>query len=498
MSAPEKASAPAATTTTGEQPSTLDLLVKYTKPQSPTEESNNKKYIEQFIRQAVKPGQVISKDVENTVKLWIAEIDKKVSAQLNEVMHHADFQRLESAWRGLHYLVHQSETGEGLKIRVMNVTKRELFKDVENATEFDQSQLFKKVYEAEYGQLGGEPYGLLVGDYEFTRHPEDVQLLKKISNVAAAAHAPFVAAASSKLMNLDSWTDLSRPRDLAMIFQSVEYASWKSFRESEDSRYVALTMPRVLSRLPYGKAFKTIDEFDYEEDVDGKEHDKYLWMNAAWAYAARVTDAFAKDGWFARTRGVQGGGKVEGLPVHTFPTDDGDVAMKTPTEIAISDRREFELSNLGFLPLLHAKNRDFAAFLGSQACQKPKKYEGKDADAANSNAELSAKFNFIMCVSRFAHYLKVMARDKIGKFMEVKDCERWLNDWINNYVLADPSIAGEETRAKSPLADARVDVRPVKGKPGWYEAVAYLRPHFQFEALQASMRLVAEVPKPKS
>jgi type VI secretion system protein ImpC len=290
---------------------------------------------------------------------------------------------------------------------------------------------------------------------------------------------------------MESYTELANPRDLAKIFGGVEYASWRSFRESEDSRFVALTLPRTLGRLPYGENFKRVEEFNFEEFVDGKDHSKYLWMNASWAYAARITDAYAKYGWFARTRGVEGGGVVEGLPVHTFPTDDGDVAMKCPTEIAISDRREFELSNLGFLPLLHAKNRDFAVFMGSQSCQKPKTYF--DANA-NANAELSAKFHYILCVSRFAHYLKVMARDKIGSGMETADVERWLNDWINNFVC-DPSIAGEETKAKFPLAEAKVEVRAVAGKPGWYEAVAYLRPHFQLETLTASMRLVAEVPK---
>jgi type VI secretion system protein ImpC len=493
MSTAEQATTAAgAAAQTQEAPSLLDDVIKATKPQSQQEADRAKDYFKQFLDSAVKPGHVVSKDVETNIKYWIAEIDKKLSAQLNEVMHHADFQRLEASWRGLHYLVHQSETGEHLKIRVMNVSKRDLFRDLERAVEFDQSALFKKVYEEEYGQLGGQPYGMLVGDYQFSRHPEDIGLLKMISNVAAAAHAPFVAGASPKLLNFDRFTDLTAPRDLAKIFESVEYASWKSFRESEDSRYVALTLPHVLSRLPYGQDFKRVTEFNFEEFVDGKDHDKYLWMNAAWAYGARITDAFAKYGWMARTRGVEGGGKVEGLPVHTFPTDDGDVAMKCPTEIAISDRREFELSNLGFLPLLHSKNRDFAVFMGAQSAQKPKQYFDP---AANANAELSAKFNYILCVSRFAHYLKVMARDKIGSFMEVKDCERWLNEWILNYVIGNPDQVGDETKAKKPLADARVEVREVKGKPGWYEAVAYLRPHFQLETLTTSMRLVAEVPK---
>jgi type VI secretion system protein ImpC len=493
MSSPQKATAGAAAAAPTEGVALLDQILDRTRPQNERERERNKNYVEQFLRQVVTPGQVVSKDVEENIKFWIAKIDQKLSSQLNEVMHSQEFQKLEGTWRGLHYLVHQSETGEFLKIRVLNVNKRDLFKDLEKAVEFDQSALFKKVYEEEYGQLGGEPYGMLIGDYEFSRHPEDVQLLKMVSNVAAAAHAPFVAASSPKLFNFEKdFTELSAPRDLAKIFDGVEYASWKSFRDSEDSRFVALTMPRVLGRLPYGKDFKRVHEFNFEEFVDGKDHSKYLWMSAAWPYAARITDAYAKYGWFARTRGVEGGGKVEGLPVHTFPTDDGDIAMKCPTEIAISDRREFELSNLGFLPLLHSKNRDFAVFMGAQSAQKPKTYFDP---AANSNAELSAKFNYILCVSRFAHYLKVMARDKIGSFMEAKDCERWLNEWINNYVIANPSEAGDELKARCPLADARVEVRAVKGKPGWYEAVAYLRPHFQLETLTASLRLVAEVPK---
>ncbi len=493
MSSAEQAPAAAATATqTTEAPSLLDQVIKATRPQSEKEQERAKDYFRQFLDQAVKPGQVVSKDVETNIKTWIGEIDKKLTAQLNEVMHDPAVQKLESTWRGLHYLVMQSETSTTLKIRVLNLKKQELFKDLEKAVEFDQSSLFKKIYEEEYGQLGGQPYGMLVGDYEFGRNAEDINLLKMISGVAAASHAPFVSAANPKLFNFESWTELANPRDLAKVFDSVEYAAWKSFRESEDSRYVALAMPRVLGRLPYGENFKRVAEFNFEEQVDGKEHNNYLWMNAAWAYAARITDAFAKYGWLARTRGVEGGGKIEGLPVHTFPTDEGGVAMKCPTEIAISDRREFELSNLGFLPLLHSKGNDFAVFMGAQSCQKPKTYF--DA-AANSNAELSAKFNLILNTSRFAHYLKVMARDKIGSFMEVGQCGVWLNSWINQYVVANPELVGDEEKAKKPLAEAKVNVRAVPGKPGSYEAVAYLRPHFQLETLSTSMRLVAEVPK---
>ncbi|WP_439630166.1 type VI secretion system contractile sheath large subunit [Gemmata sp.] len=491
MAAEQQAAAGAAATTT-EAPGLLDQVIAATRPQDRQDSDRARGYFKQFLDQVVRPGSVVSKDVEQNIKFWIAQLDKKLSDQLNEILHHPDYQKLEGTWRGLKYLVTNSETGEALKIKVMNVGKKDLLKDMEKASEFDQSATFKKVYEEEYGQLGGEPYGMLVGDYEFGRGPEDQNLLKRMSQVAAAAHAPFVAAASAKMFNLESFTELTAPRDLTKIFDGVEYAQWKSFRESEDSRYVALTLPRVLARLPYGASTNPVAEFNFEETVDGTDHDKYQWMNSSWAYAARVTDAFSKDGWFMRTRGVEGGGKVEGLPIHTFATDDGDKAMKTPTEIAISDRREFELSNLGFMPLLHSKNRDFAVFMGAQSAQKPKAYF--DA-AANANAELSTKFNYMLSVSRFAHYLKVMARDKIGTMMEAEDVARWLNEWIMNYVVGNPETASEETKAKKPLAAAEVRVQPVKGKPGWFEAVAYLRPHYQLETLSTSMRLVAEIPK---
>jgi type VI secretion system protein ImpC len=491
MSTAEEAKGASAQTTTEEAPNLLDQVIAATRPQSDQEATLAKDYFRQFLDQLVKPGQTVSKDVESSVKHWIAKIDQKLSAQLDEVIHDSAFQKLEGTWRGLHYLVHQSETGESLKVRVLNVSKKELFKDLERAAEFDQSALFKRIYEEEYGQLGGTPYGMLVGDYEFGRTAEDIGLLKMLSGVAAASHAPFVSNASSKMFNMNSYTEMPNPRDLAKIFEGAEYAPWRSFRESDDSRYVALTMPRVLARLPYGRDFKTVSEFNYEEAVDGKEHDKYSWMGAAWAYASRITDAFAQYGWMARTRGVEGGGKVDGLPVHTFPTDDGDVAMKVPTEVAISDRREYELSNLGFLPLLHKKGTDFAVFMGAQSCNKPKTFFDP---AANSNAELSSKFNLILNTSRFAHYLKVMARDKIGSFMELGDCASWLNRWISNYCV-DPNGATDEMKAKKPLADAKIDVRAVSGKPGYYETVAYLRPHYQLEGLTASLRLVAEVPK---
>ncbi|RMF89386.1 MAG: type VI secretion system contractile sheath large subunit [Nitrospinota bacterium] len=444
--------------------------------------------VEEVMRGVVR----VSKDIESTINARIAEIDTLLTRQLNEIMHAPEFQKLEATWRGLHYLVHQSETSPMLKIRVLNVSKQDLLKDLERAPEFDQSALFKKVYEEEYGTFGGAPYAALIGDYEFGRHPQDIALLEKISHVAAAAHAPFIAAASPQLFNLDSFTELGVPRDLSKIFDSVEYAKWKSFRESEDSRYVALTLPHILMRLPYGQETVPVEAFNFEEDVDGTDHSKYLWGNAAFALGTRLTDAFAKYGWCVAIRGVEGGGLVEGLPTHTFRTDEGDVALKCPTEIAITDRREKELSDLGFIPLVHCKGTDYAAFFGTQTCQKPKKY---DTDAANANARLSTQLQYIMATSRFAHYLKAIMRDKVGSFMSRSECESFLNRWINNYVVGSDD-AGQEMKARYPLREARIDVAEVPGKPGVYRAVAFLRPHFQLDELTVSLRLVAELPPP--
>ena len=433
----------------------------------------------------------VSKDLESTINARIADIDVLLSRQLNEIMHAADFQKLEASWRGLHYLVQQTETSTMLKIRVLNVSKQDLLRDLERAPEFDQSALFKKVYEEEYGTFGGAPFGVLLGDYEFGRHPQDLALLEKVSNVAAAAHAPFIAAASPQLFNLDSFTELGVPRDLAKIFDTVEYAKWKSFRESEDSRYVALTLPHILMRLPYGKETVPVEGFNFEEEVDGTDHSKYLWGNAAYAMGTRITDAFAKYAWTVAIRGVEGGGLVEGLPTHTFKTDEGEVALKCPTEIAITDRREKELSDLGLVPLVHCKGRDYAAFFGAQSCQKAKRY---DTDAANANARLSTQLQYIMATARFAHYLKTICRDKIGSFMTRQNCEDYLNRWISNYVLLDDN-AGQALKAQYPLREARVDVSEVPGKPGVYRAVAFLRPHFQLDELTVSLRLVAELPQ---
>lgn len=494
--AENQAAASGTTTTTVEAGSLLDQVLTATKQ---TERSRAEDLVRTLAEEALKGTVTYSKNVTVTINQAIKAIDAAVSKQLNAVMHHPDFLKLEGSWRGLHHLVMNTETSTSLKLKVLNVSKKDLFKDVDKAVEFDQSQIFKKLYENEFGTPGGEPYGSLIGDYEFTNHPEDLELLSKMSNVAAAAFCPFVTAADPKLFGFDGgWSDLSKPRDLAKIFDTVEYAKWKSFRESDDSRFVTLTMPRVLARLPYGATTKPVEAFGYEEgEFDGKgnakamDHGNYCWMNSSYVMGTKLTDAFAKYGWCVAIRGAEGGGKVEGLPAHVFKSDDGDPDLKCPAEIGITDRREKELSDLGFLPLCHYKNTDYAVFFGAQTAQKPKKY---DTPAATANAAISARLPYIMASSRIAHYLKVMARDKIGSFMEVKDCEQWLNRWIAGYVNSNPD-AGQEMKAKYPLAEAKISVAEIPGKPGSFNAVAYLRPWLQFEELTTSLRMVARIPK---
>jgi len=449
-----------------------------------------KDLVKEFVSQVLDGSMTIAKDAEMMINARIAQIDHLLSLQLNEILHHPQFQKLEGSWRGLKYLMDNSETGVGLKIRVMNATKKELLRDIEKAPEFDQSALFKKVYEEEYGVFGGAPFGALIGDYEFGKHPEDMALLDGISKVAAQAHAPFISAAAPDLFNLEGYQQLDAPRDLAKIFDSTEYAKWKSFRQGEDSRYVALTLPRTLGRLPYGAETKPIEEFSYEEHVDGTDHSKYLWMNAAYSLGTKMTQSFSMYGMCVAMRGVEGGGLVEGLPTHSFATDEGDVAMKCPTEVPITDRREKELADLGFVPLVHCKGTDYAAFFSVQSCQKAKTY---DTDAANANARLSTQLPYLMAVSRFAHYLKAMMRDKIGSFMSREEASTFLNRWITKYVTPDDS-ASPAAKAERPLREARIDVTEVPGKPGCYRAVCFLRPHFQLDELTVSLRLVADLP----
>ncbi|ELR64601.1 Putative protein ImpC [Photobacterium marinum] len=464
-----------------------------------TESSRAEELIRTLTEEALKGTVTWNKNLSVTFRESIAAIDHLISIQLAEIMHQKQFQKLEGSWRGLNYLVMNSETGQTLKIRMLNISKSELHKDLSKAVEFDQSQIFKKVYESEFGTPGGEPYGALIGDYEFTNHPQDIETLSMMSNVAAAGFSPFLSAASPALFGFEEWAELSNPRDLSKMFESQEYVKWRSFRESEDSRFVTLTMPRVLARLPYGESTLPIEAFNYEEfkvdspsglsyDVD---HEEYCWMNSSYVLGARLTDAFARSGFCTTIRGAEGGGRVDNLPSHMFISDDGDPDLKCPTEIGITDRREAELGHMGFLPLCHYKNTNYAVFFGAQTCQKPVKYNSPDATA---NAAISARLPFIMATSRFAHYLKVMARDKIGCYMEASDVETWLNRWILSYVNSAEG-AGQEIRAKYPLAEAKVQVKEIPGNPGAYNAIAWLRPWLQMEELTTSMRLVAKIPE---
>ena len=489
------------------------------------------------------------RDAVDLIKRQIARLDEQISKGVDQIMHNAEFQALEASWRGLHYLVMHTETGPQLKLRLLCVSKDALAKDLSQAVDTDQSTLFKKVYEEEYGTYGGKPFSLLVGDYYFKRDHDDMELLKNLAKVASAAHTPFISAAHPDLFGWESFTELATPRDLSKIFESGPLAEWRSLRESEDARYVTLTLPRFLLRYPYGDKTVKVEGFAMNEDVSAgghdqkvwdakaglnesdleaaqaaavknselvydvkpgwdqnqidtarlrakerrpKKHENYLWGNSAYALAQRITNAFALYRWCAAIRGPEGGGLVRDLPNHTFETEEGDIAAKCPTEIAITDRRENELNNLGFIALCHRKNENYAAFFGSQTIHKPQTY---NTDAANKNALISARLPYLLAASRFAHYLKVICRDKIGSFQSKDTLALYLNRWIMDYVLATDD-AGQELKAQYPLREARIDVFDVPGKPGAYRAVVFLRPHFQLEELTASIRLVAELPPP--
>ncbi len=485
----------AAATETAESSSLLDQAIAATKH---TERSEAEDLIKTLVEEVSRGTVSVSKDVTRTINSGIAAIDKLLSEQLAAIMHHPDFQKLEGSWRGLHYLVDKTETSSVMKLRILNCSKSDMQKDFERASEFDQSEIFKHLYEQEFGSPGGEPYGSLIGDYYWTNHPDDIETLSKMSNVAAAAFAPFITAPAPELMGFDSWTELMKPRDLKKTFEAKSYIKWNSFRDTEDSRFVVMTMPRVLSRLPFGAATKPIEQFAYEEaplDPNGQpvsaDHGQYCWMNAAYVLGARLTDAFAKTSFCTAIRGHDGGGKVEDLPTHVFKSEDGDLDLKCPTEIPITDRREKELSDSGFLPLCHYKNKDFAVFFGAQTVQKPKLYDRPEATA---NAAISARLPYLMATSRFSHFLKVIARDKIGSFMEASDCEKMMHRWIHNYVSSDPNPS-EEVKARFPLREAQIKVSEIPGKPGSYNAVCHLRPWLQMEELTTSMRLVARLPQ---
>jgi type VI secretion system protein ImpC len=472
------------------------LLNKEFKPKSDEAKSAVESAVLTLAQQALSSTNLIGSDVLVSIEAMIAELDKKLTTQVNAILHHADFQQLEGAWRGLHYLVNNTESDEMLKIRVLNISKADAAKTLKRfkGTAWDQSPIFKKIYTEEYDQFGGHPFGCIVGDYYFDQSPPDVEMLGEMAKVAAASHAPFIAAANPSLMQMGSWQELANPRDLTKVFTTPEYAGWRSLRESEDSRYIGLAMPRFLSRLPYGAKTNPVEAFNFEEETGGGDHNKYTWANSAYAMAVNINRSHKLYGWGSAIRGVESGGAVEGLPAHTFPSDDGGVDMKCPTEIAISDRREAELAKNGFMPLVHRKNSDFAAFIGAQSLQKPFEYDDPDASA---NANLAARLPYMFACNRFAHYLKCIVRDKVGSFKERADMEKYLNNWIMNYVDGDPVNSSETTKAQKPLAAAEVVVEEVPGNPGYYQSKFFLRPHYQLEGLTVSLRLVSKLPSQK-
>lgn len=483
------------TTLDGSEFSTL--LQKEFKPKTDEAKGAVEQAVRTLAAQALAQTTLIGSDVVKSIEAVIAELDKKLSEQINLILHHEDFQKLEGAWRGLHHLVNNTETDEMLKIRFMNISKQELAKTLKRykGTAWDQSPLFKRVYEEEYGQFGGMPFGCLVGDYYFDHSPPDVELLGEMAKVSAAAHTPFISAVAPSVMQMESWQELANPRDITKIFTTPEYAAWRSLRESDDARYIGLAMPRFLSRLPYGAKTSPVAEFDFEEETGAADHSKYTWANSAYAMAVNINRSFKMYGWCSRIRGIESGGAVEGLPAHTFPTDDGGVDMKCPTEIAISDRRESELAKNGFMPLIHRKNSDFAAFIGAQSLQKTAVYDDPDATA---NANLAARLPYLFACCRFAHYLKCIVRDKVGSFKERADMQIWLQNWIMNYVDGDPAHSSETTKAQKPLAAAEVVVEEVEGNPGFYTSKFFLRPHYQLEGLTVSLRLVSKLPSAKT
>lgn len=473
------------------------LLNKEFKPKTDEARGAIESAVQTLAQQALAHSNTISTDAFRTIEGLIAAIDKKLSDQMNVILHHEEFQKLEGSWRGLKYLVDNSDPDEMLKIRVLNISKNDLRKTMRRykGTGWDQSPIFKKLYEEEYGQFGGEPYGCLVGDYHFDHTAPDVELLGEMARVAAAAHAPFISGASPNIMQMNSWQELANPRDLTKIFSNTEYVAWRALRESDDSKYVGLAMPRFLSRMPYGALTNPVEEFAFEEDTDGGSHAKYTWTNSAYAMAANINRSFKEYSWCTSIRGVESGGAVTDLPAHTFPTDDGGIDLKCPTEIAISDRREAELAKNGFMPLVHRKNSDLAAFIGAQSLNKPAEYYDADATA---NANLAARLPYMFACCRFAHYLKCIVRDKIGSFQERADMQRWLNDWIMNYVDGNPESSSQETKARRPLAAAEVVVEEVEGNPGYYTSKFFLRPHYQLEGLTVSLRLVSKLPSTKA
>ncbi len=483
-------------TAAGAEAVTLDdfasLLQKEFKPNDDARANRIEQAVQTLAQQALGDAAVIGDDVFATLDAMRAALDKKLTEQVNVILHHPEYQALESAWRGLAYLVYNTSTGKDLKIRVLNIGKeecRKMFRQYRDAA-WDQSPLFKKVYESEFGQLGGQPYGAFVCDYAFDHSAPDLEILKGLSKIGAAAHAPFISSAAPSLMGMESWQELSNPRDLGKLFDATDYAAWRGFRSSNDSRYMALTAPRFLGRMTYGAKTDPVEEFDFEEETEGK-HDKHLWVNSAYAMGVRITEAFKTYGWCTRIRGVESGGTVEGLPTATFPTDDGGIDMKCPTEIAISDRREAELSKAGLLTLIHRKNTDQATFIGAQTVHQPKVY---DDPAATANENLSARLPYIFASTRFAHYLKCMVRDWVGGTREAGQLQYDLSRWVSQYIDGNPESSSEETKARLPLKAASIEVIPDEENPGYYKGKFMFVPHYQLEGMDVSLSMVSRLP----
>jgi type VI secretion system protein ImpC len=440
-----------------------------------------------FLEQAARGDLVISRDTESIISARLAVIDHYITRQLDEVMHHPDFQRLESTWRSVWYLVDQVETSVALKIRILNASSKDLLRDFRTAADFDQTVLFRKIYEEEYGTMGGTPFALLIGDYYISRERPDITLLTYMTQIGAAAHVPFVAGVSPSMFNLENFTELTLPRDLGKIFDSAEYAAWRSFRQSTDARFSGLTLPRMLLRLPYATDTNPIERFRYEERVDNHEH--YLWGNSAFALGVRIADSFARFGWYSQIRGVEGGGLIAGLPAHSTVNDDGEMVLQCPTEIAITDRRELEIARLGFIPLLHVKNSDNAVFFSVRSCCKPKAYDQDDLNAAEV---ASAGLDCVLAISRFTHYLRCLMRDKIGSFQSAADSEQYLNDWLKTYVQSDSTTRPD---AKTPLKHGKIELTEVPGHPGAYRATLEIQPAFQFENISRPLRAIVMLPQ---
>lgn len=472
------------------------LLEENFQPSSEAKKSDIENAMQTLAEHALKNTSIIdpdSLDAISTIQKLVSSIDKKISEQLDLVLHNEEFQTLESSWRGLHHLVNNSETSTKLKIRFMNISKSEAYKSLKKfkGTNWDQSPLFKKIYEAEYGTANGAPYACLVGDYYFDHTPPDVEFLTEMSHISASAHAPFIVAAGPSMLEMNSWQDINNPRDVSSIFEGPEYASWRSFRDSADSQYVAMAMPRFLGRLPYGAKTNPVEEFAFEESVDGTDHGDYLWVNAAYAMATNINRSFAQFGWSSQIAGVDSGGVVDNLPVHTFETDDGGVGSKCPTEVSIPDRREKELSDNGLTSLIHYKNTDYAAFFKATSLRKPVEYDDHEA---TSNAKLATNLSYIFATSRFAHYLKHIVRNKIGASVSAEKLQRDLHKWVNDYVEPDPMGASEADLARRPLSGAEVVVEDDEENPGFYKARFSLTPHYKLEGMTIAMSLVSRLP----